>query len=69
MNVIFDTQIQHIEYISIMWSNNIFLYIMFAFIALSALYLSVKKPKDSSKAFEKEVEADLKLRGIYTSYK
>eukprot|EP01052_Picozoa_sp_SAG31_P028442 SAG31_NODE_2747_length_5147_cov_3.881933_6_plen_108_part_00 len=65
VNVIFDTQIKYIPGISYMWRHNIYLMIMFAFVALTALYLAVKKPKDNSKEFEKSVEAELKLKGIY----
>ena len=49
-----------------MVENYIFLYLMFLFIALTALYMAIKKPKDSGKEIEKNITEELQLRGMYT---
>ena len=62
---IMSNQIEHIRGIKFMFQNNIFLFIMFAFIALTALYLSIKKPKDTGKEIEKNIEVEMELKGHY----
>ena len=43
-----------------------FLYLMFLFIALTALYVMIIGKKDSGKEIEKNITDELELRGMYT---
>jgi len=46
VDLLFGTQIKYLRYLSFIWSNNIFLYVMFVFVALTSIYLCLKGPKD-----------------------
>lgn len=67
VSMLFGTQIRYIKYFDIMFQYNVFLYIMFAFIALTSLYMAVKKPKDNGKEIEKAIAEELELKGTYIS--
>ena len=67
ISMLFGTQIRYIKGFDFMFQYNIFLYIFFAFIALTSLYMAVKKPKDSGKEIEKSISEELELKGTYIS--
>jgi LMBR1 domain-containing protein 1 len=66
ISMLFGTQIRYIKGFDFMFQYNIFLYIFFAFIALTSLYMAVKKPKDSGKEIEKSISEELELKGMYS---
>jgi LMBR1 domain-containing protein 1 len=63
--VLFGTQIRYTQPFATLIEHNIFLYLMFLFIALTSLYVTLKKPKDSGKEIEKEIMENLEFRGQY----
>jgi LMBR1 domain-containing protein 1 len=66
ISMLFGTKIRYIKGFDFMFQYNIFLYIFFAFIALTSLYMAVKKPKDSGKEIEKSISEELELKGMYS---
>ena len=66
VSMLFGTQIRYIQGFDVMYQYNIFLYIFFAFIAMTCLYMAVKKPKDSGKEIEKAIAEELELKGVYS---
>ena len=60
--VIFGTQIQYLQGISVLWKYNIFLYIMAAMILFTVFFVICKGPKDNSKEMEDQVESHMKLK-------
>jgi len=62
ISVIFGTQIQYLQGISVLWKYNIFLYIMAAMILFTVFFVICKGPKDNSKEMEDQVESHMKLK-------
>lgn len=53
--MLFGTQIRYTEPFATLEENNVFLYLMFLFIALTALYVMIIGKKDSGKEIEKNI--------------
>jgi len=66
ISMLFGTQIQYIKGFDFMFQYNIFLFILFAFIAITCLYMAIRKPKDSGKEIEKSISEELELKSMYS---